>query len=99
VWQQPHKYLPERFDPEHKLFKTPSGEDRNMASFIPFSIGARKCLGYNFAEMVMPIMIMNMINSFEFEYVDKSMEDEDNWPSASALQSFTPPIKVKITKK
>jgi len=99
VWPQHDKYLPERFDPEHKLFKTPSGEDRPAASFSPFSNGSRKCLGYKFAQLVIPIMIINLINKFEIEHVDKSLNEEDNWPIASTFQSVNPPIKIKMTKK
>jgi len=85
VWHQPEKFLPERFDPEHKLFKTPSGEDRPEFSFVPFSLGARKCLGYHFALLVIPIMIMNMLNKLEFEHVDKTLMEEDKWPLSTAM--------------
>jgi len=81
------------------LFKTPSGEDRPEGSFIPFSIGSRKCLGYNFALLVIPIMIMNLLNRFEIENVDKSLNEEDNWPVATAMQSTSPPIKITMTQK
>ena len=99
VWHQPEKFLPERFDPEHKLFKTPFGEDRPEFSFVPFSLGARKCLGYHFALLVIPIMIMNMLNKLEFEHVDKTLMEEDKWPLSTAMQTQTPPIKIKMTMK
>ena len=44
-WHQPFKFIPERFDPNSKYFKTPSGKNRNEYSFIPFHFGDRKCLG------------------------------------------------------
>ena len=45
-WHHPDKFLPERFDPESIYFKTPSGKTRHPMSFMPFSFGERKCLGY-----------------------------------------------------
>jgi cytochrome P450 len=38
-WQQPEEFIPERFDPDSKFFKTPSGKKRNPMSFIPFIAG------------------------------------------------------------
>jgi len=67
------------------MFKTPSGQDRPECSFVPFSIGSRKCIGFNFGLMVVPIMVMNLINKFDFEFVDEKCNDEDSWPIATAL--------------
>ena len=85
VWHEHSKFIPERFDPENKMFKTPSGEDRPQNSFVPFSTGSRKCLGYNFALMVIPIMVMNLMNKFDFEHVDEKCNDEDFLPIASVM--------------
>jgi cytochrome P450 len=39
-WDEPRKWMPERFDDEHKDDKR-----RHACAFIPFSIGARRCIG------------------------------------------------------
>ena len=66
-WWYPDKYLPERFDPESKLFLTPSGKQRHPLSFIPFSIGERSCLVYHFAKLMMPSLISKLVDEFDFE--------------------------------
>ena len=53
-WPSPEKFLPERFDPSNKMYKTASGNDRHPLAFIPFSFGERKCLGYQFAYTMIP---------------------------------------------
>merc|ERR1711861_118284 len=72
-WHHPEKFLPERFDPSSELFTTPSGEQRSSMSFIPFSFGERKRLGYQFAKVIIPSMITKMIHGMEFEFTDKEL--------------------------
>jgi cytochrome P450 len=35
-WIEPSTFNPERFNPESKFFKTPSGEKRHPMSFLPY---------------------------------------------------------------
>lgn len=81
-WYHPDKFIPERFNPDSIYFKTPSGQNRHDYSFQPFGSGARKCVGYKFAEIALPILTMNLINSFDFEFMDEKMKDEDTYPLA-----------------
>lgn len=50
-WQRPEEFLPERFDYNHPLFLTPSGEKRHPNSFLAFSAGYRICIGKTLGEM------------------------------------------------
>ena len=50
-WQDPLKFIPERFDPESSYFKTPSGKNRSPLSMIIFSYGPRKCPGQTLATL------------------------------------------------
>lgn len=70
-WQEPEKFIPERFDPESKYYKTPSGGERNKMSFIPFMFGQRSCMGYKFAELITPSIVINFVDSYDFEFLDK----------------------------
>jgi cytochrome P450 len=69
-WQQPYRFLPERFDPDSKYYKTVSGEMRNEQSYIPFGIGERRCLGYRFAELVMPVIVINITHNYDFTFTN-----------------------------
>jgi cytochrome P450 len=45
VWREPKSFLPERFDPSNELYLKPDGTRRDPMSFLPFSSGARNCIG------------------------------------------------------
>lgn len=74
-WQRHDEFLPERFDPDNKLYLTPGGKERHELSFMPFGLGDRKCIGYKFAEFVVPIIAMNMVHNFDLEFCDEKMND------------------------
>lgn len=50
-------------------------------------------------KQIIPSMVTKIVQTFDFEFVDKSMYDEDWLPIASFLQSRNPPINVKVTAK
>lgn len=75
-WQKPEQFLPERFDPSHELFKTPKGEKRNPMSFLPFTFGERKCVGYQFARVLIPNITIRIHHHFEMEFIDKEMLED-----------------------
>lgn len=59
-WIDPHKFIPERFNPESKYFKTPSGMNRNQMSFMPFSVGPRNCPGGFISNIQLKIFVIVM---------------------------------------
>lgn len=89
-------FNPYRFDPENELFKTPNGKQRHPMSFVPFSMGERKCIGYNLAKVMMPTIISKIVYEFDMEFVDQNLYEEDVFVVASALQNHQYPIKIKI---
>lgn len=98
-WHRPDEFHPENFDPEHEMFKTPSGKLRNDQSFNPFSIGERRCIGYMFAYTIMPNILAKVIENFDFEFVDKTLNEEHNFPIASIAQNISLPIEVRLTAR
>jgi len=95
-WQEPSRFLPERFDTESKYYKTVSGEKRNESSYMPFGMGERKCLGYRFAELVMPLVVLNITQNYDFKFTSKEMIDEDTYPMATVFGSIKKPLNIKI---
>ena len=67
IWQQPHSFLPERFDPESELFKTPEGKNRHPLSHLPFSFGIRNCPGQVLAMLEMRVFIAYLLLKMDFE--------------------------------
>jgi len=83
-WQRPREFLPDRFDPEHPLYLTPSGKKRNSASWCPFFGGQRICFGKTFAENDMKIIATYFTQYFDLEFVDKE-KYKDSYPIAQFL--------------
>lgn len=65
-------------------------------SFIPFNFGERKCLGQMFAELVVPNIVINMMDNFEFEFVDQKWMEEGKYPVATTGCSIKHPLSVII---
>ena len=70
-WQEPTKFIPERFDPTSSYYLTPAGKRRHPFSYLPFSSGKRSCLGKTFADFANKIMIIFILSKFDIEFVDK----------------------------
>ena len=69
-WQEPSKFIPDRFDTESKWSRTPSGGIRNPLSFNPFLGGRRVCLGKTFAETVIRFTLPILYYHFDFEFAN-----------------------------
>ena len=71
-WQKPNEFLPDRFDPHHELYLTPSGKKRNPFAFSPFFGGHRICLGKTFVEEVSKLTFPVLMKKFKFRLNDAS---------------------------
>eukprot|EP00347_Sterkiella_histriomuscorum_P002040 403369704 len=69
-WQEPEKFIPERFDPESIFYLTPDGKKRNPSSFGPFLGGRRICLGKTLAENLAKIMIPIIVSEIDFDFIN-----------------------------
>ncbi|MEZ0052058.1 cytochrome P450 [Mycobacterium sp. MAA66] len=65
LWDRPLKFDPDRFGPEQS-----KGRDRWQ--FIPFSAGARTCIGDHFAMLEATLAIATMVRHTEFHSLDTS---------------------------
>lgn len=66
----PTKFDPNRWlDPESKTCKSIK---EFPGSFIPFSIGQRRCPGQKFAMAEAAIFMSNFLNKFDYEIIDES---------------------------
>lgn len=60
VWPNPEGFDPERFTAE-------ASKDRNPLAFLPFGLGPKKCIGMNFANMEMQLVMPMLVQRFEFD--------------------------------
>lgn len=79
-WQEPKKFIPERFDPESEYFKKPastedsksaekesSGKGRSPYSWLAFSQGMRACPGQTLAMLEIKIMLCYFLIKYDYE--------------------------------
>jgi cytochrome P450 len=94
-WQEPDKFIPDRFDPSSPYYLTPLGKKRNPCSFTPFLGGRRICLGKTFAENIAKIVIASIVHHVDFEFVNKEL-NEKKPPNGLFAE---PQFLVKVTPR
>lgn len=72
-WQQPERFIPDRFDPMSPMYLKPNGTKRSSLAFNPFIGGKRICLGKTFAEVVAKFVVPALLGHFKFEHVDNDI--------------------------
>ena len=67
LWQQPEHFRPERF----------LSETKHKFSHIPFGIGARMCVGNQFALFEMTLLLSMMVQRYDFKLLSSPQIDMD----------------------
>lgn len=87
-WDEPESFKPDRFSPEQVKL-------RHKFAFIPFSAGARRCIGDYFSLVEMQIHLGTMAKKFKLELINQDAIEID--PQIN-LRSKTN-IMMKITRR
>ncbi|KAI1290215.1 Cytochrome P450 4V2 [Halotydeus destructor] len=85
-WPEPEKFLPERFAPENS-------KDRHSYAHLPFSAGARNCLGQKVAVMEVKIVMANLLRHFNITSMDTR---EQVQVSPSVISRTRKPLRMKL---
>ena len=76
-WQNPEKFIPERFDPESEYFFKPgTKKPRDPHSFSAFTFGPRNCLGQSYAKVIGKTILARFLQRVELE-IDEEIK---KWP-------------------
>lgn len=94
-WQEPGRFIPERFSSESKYYLTPEGKRRSPMSFGPFLGGKRICLGKTFAENLAKALLPIIVCQVEFQIPKDSDIAGDEKPSLSHF-SGQPAYRVTL---
>ena len=97
-WQEPQRFKPDRFDPNHPDSLTPDGKKRPVACWLPFNGGKRICLGKTFAEMSLKMVLTILSQRFNFETVEVGKYGDTKFPILGLGVSHVPKIPLKFTK-
>ncbi|XP_071498195.1 steroid 17-alpha-hydroxylase/17,20 lyase-like [Diadema antillarum] len=91
AWDQPEEFLPERFlNDQGNLLET-----SKLPSFMPFSVGKRRCMGAQLAKAELFLMLGRLLQEFSFEMppdVEADLQGE------AAVSLIPKPYKI-IAKK
>uniref|UniRef100_A0A672K887 Cytochrome P450, family 3, subfamily C, polypeptide 4 n=1 Tax=Sinocyclocheilus grahami TaxID=75366 RepID=A0A672K887_SINGR len=60
LWESPDEFRPERFSPECK-------SEMNQYAFMPFGLGPRNCFVMRFAQMIMKLLVLKLLQNFSME--------------------------------
>lgn len=75
-WQEPEKFIPERYDPESEYFTIPGSQcTRDPLSYLPFSTGPRGCPGMQFALTEIKTLVAFFICRVEYSIPKELLED------------------------
>lgn len=86
-WPNPTAFEPERHSPENK-------RTRHPASFLPFSQGARGCIGERMARMEATLLLAVLGRDFEFSLADGTL------PAPKVAMSIKPsPLMMRAKKR
>lgn len=91
-YQQPDKFIPERFSRSSEYYLTPGGTQRHPLSWCPFMTGSRMCNGNQFAFMV----AKTVTSMFLAAMPEIDFRDTDKFHYQADMPSSIPVSKVKV---
>jgi cytochrome P450 len=74
VWQEPHRFNPERFAPEN-------ARKRHRFAFVPFGAGAHGCLGANYAALQARVFLRRLLEQHELVLAQSNEPRWYHWPN------------------
>jgi len=98
-WQEPARFIPERFDSRSPYFLTPNGKPRNPFSFFPFLGGQRICIGKTFIEAVSKFTVPSLISNFDMEFLEGVDPAKFELPFNNMISTFVLRNDIYITLK
>lgn len=88
IWSEPNKFDPERFNNERAEHR------KHKHAWIPFGGGAHKCLGLNFAELQIKLVLFHLLKNYQISVGDGYQMPYQPAPIGKPLDLL--PLTLKI---
>ena len=98
-WQEPDRFIPERFDPKSPYFLTPGGKRRNTFSFSPFLGGQRICIGKTFIEVVSKLTVPTLLSKYRFEFLEGVARETVPHPWNNMIMTKPPKFEALVSRR
>jgi len=91
-------YRGDQFAPERFLDKEFKKRVVNNVSWLPFSLGPRKCLGYMFAQIETCMIVSVLLQQYEFILLNDESNPADKVIPMENITSYPSNLRVKVRK-
>ena len=91
-WSEPEDFVPERWlNPDQVV-------PRHKFCFLPFSGGARNCIGQRFAEIEAKLILAHIVQAFTIGFAPGYQEHEMTFTNFITMKS-KPPLRIRVARR
>lgn len=94
-WQEPHRFVPERFLQAEELHGRPDKRD----AFLPFGLGKRVCIGESLAKTEVFVFVTELLKKFSFSVPAEFAAQDLSFRPAQGTLRFAEPFRLVAERR